>query len=98
MKLLFILDTVEFPLAPTPALARRAAGLLAQRGHTVHLLELWDGRTPPPAEPGCESHLLAFGDERRWSSAAPGARRCPCALPALPQSPTRRWRRCGRSP
>ena len=40
MKLLFILDTVEFPLAPTPALARRAAGLLARRGHTVHLLEL----------------------------------------------------------
>ena len=69
MKLLFILDTVEFPLAPTPALARRAAGLLAQRGHTVHLLELWDGRTPPPAEPGCESHLLAFGDERRMNEA-----------------------------
>ena len=70
MKLLFILDTVEFPLAPTPALARRAAGLLAQRGHTVHLLELWDGRTPPPAEPGCESHLLSFGDERRMNEAA----------------------------
>ena len=69
MKLLFILDTVEFPLAPTPALARRAAGLLAQRGHTVHLLELWDGQTPPPAEPGCESHLLAFGDERRMNEA-----------------------------
>ena len=102
MKLLFILDTVEFPLAPTPALARRAAGLLAQRGHTVHLLELWDGRTPPPAEPGCESHLLSFGDERRMNEALEfgraGARRCPCALPALPQSPTRRWRRCGRSP
>ena len=48
MKLLFILDTVEFPLAPTPALARRAAGLLAQRGHTVHLLELWDGAPCPP--------------------------------------------------
>ena len=62
MKLLFILDTVEFPLAPTPALARRAAALLAQRGYTVHLLELWDGQTPPPAAPGCESHLLAFGD------------------------------------
>ena len=69
MKLLFILDTVEFPLAPTPALARRAAGLLAQRGHTVHLLELWDGRTPPPAAPGCKSHLLAFGDERRMNEA-----------------------------
>ena len=69
MKLLFILDTVEFPLAPTPALARRAAGLLAQRGHAVHLLELWDGRTPPPAAPGCKSHLLAFGDERRMNEA-----------------------------
>ena len=69
MKLLFILDTVEFPLAPTPALARRVAGLLAQRGHAVHLLELWDGRTPPPAAPGCKSHLLAFGDERRMNEA-----------------------------
>lgn len=69
MKLLFILDTVEFPLAPTPALARRVACLLAGRGHTVHLLELWDGRTPPPAAPGCESHALAFADERRMNEA-----------------------------
>ena len=69
MKLLFILDTVEFPLAPTPALARRVAGLLAKRGHTVHLLELWDGQTPPPAEEGCISHALAFGDERRMNEA-----------------------------
>lgn len=69
MKLLFILDTVEFPLAPTPALARRVAQLLAQRGHTVHLLELWDGRTPPPAAEGCTSHPLAFADERRMNEA-----------------------------
>lgn len=69
MKLLFILDTVEFPLAPTPALARRVAGLLAQRGHQVHLLELWDGQTPPPDAPGCTSHLLAFADERRMNEA-----------------------------
>ena len=69
MKLLFILDTVEFPLAPTPALARRVAGLLAKRGHTVHLLELWDGQTPPPAQEGCVSHTLAFGDERRMNEA-----------------------------
>ncbi|HJA25883.1 MAG TPA: glycosyltransferase [Candidatus Fournierella merdigallinarum] len=69
MKLLFILDTVEFPLAPTPALARRVAGLLAGRGHQVHLLELWDGETPPPAAPGCQSHPLAFADERRMNRA-----------------------------
>lgn len=64
MKFLFILDSVEFPLAPTPALARHVAGLLAQRGHTVHLLELWDGETPPPKQLGCAQTLLAFSDER----------------------------------
>lgn len=69
MKLLFILDTVEFPLAPTPALARRVACLLARRGHTVHLLELWDGQTPPPAADGCVGHPLAFADERRMNEA-----------------------------
>lgn len=64
MKFLFILDSVEFPLAPTPALARHVAGILAQRGHTVHLLELWNGETPPPKQPGCAQTLLAFPDER----------------------------------
>lgn len=69
MKLLFILDSVEFPLAPNPILARRVAACLAQRGHSVHLLELWDGKTQPPPAPGCERTLLAFGDERKMNEA-----------------------------
>lgn len=64
MDLLFILDTVEFPLAPNPMLARRVAGVLAKKGHRVHLLELWDGETLPPEQEGCERTLLAFSDER----------------------------------
>ena len=64
MKLLCILDSVEFPLAPTPAIARRAAALLAQQGHTVHFLELYDGETVPPEQPGCTRTLLPFADER----------------------------------
>lgn len=64
MKLLFILDTVEFPLAPTAGLARQVAGQLAENGHIVHLLELWDGETVPPAMPGCQQFPLSFADER----------------------------------
>lgn len=64
MKLLCILDSVEFPLAPTPAIARRAAALLAQQGHTVHFLELYDGETAPPEQPRCGRTLLPFADER----------------------------------
>ena len=64
MKLLCILDSVEFPLAPTPAIARRAAALLAQQGHTVHFLELYDGETVPPELPGCGRTLVPFADER----------------------------------
>lgn len=75
MKLLFILDTVEFPLAPTPALARRVACLLAARGHAVHILELWDGETPPPEAAGCRQHRLAFADERRMNRALEFGRR-----------------------
>lgn len=64
MKFLFVLDSSEYPLAPTPALARRVAGILAQRGHSVHLLELWDGKTAPAEEPGCISTQITFSDER----------------------------------
>ena len=64
MKFLFVLDSVEYPLAPTPALARRTAGVLAQRGHSVHLLELWDGETAPAEESGCTCTRIAFPDER----------------------------------
>lgn len=69
MKLLLILDSVEYPLAPNPVLARRVAVCLAQRGHAVDLLELWDGETPPPAVPGCRQFPLAFADEREMNRA-----------------------------
>lgn len=69
MKFLLILDSVEYPLAPNPVLARRVAVCLAQRGHAVDLLELWDGETPPPAVPGCRQFPLAFADEREMNRA-----------------------------
>lgn len=69
MKLLLILDSVEYPLAPNPVLARRVAVCLAQRGHAVDLLELWDGETPPPSAPGCRQFPLAFADEREMNRA-----------------------------
>ncbi|WP_418668140.1 hypothetical protein [Allofournierella sp.] len=69
MKFLFILDSVEYPLAPNPVLARRVAACLARKGHAVDLLELWDGETPPPAAPGCRQFRLAFADEREMNRA-----------------------------
>lgn len=64
MKLLFILDTVDYPTGVNAQLARRLASTLAQQGHTVHLLELWDGQTAPPKTEGCTLFRLAFSDER----------------------------------
>lgn len=82
MKLLCILDSVEFPLAPTPAIARRAAALLAQQGHTVHFLELYDGETLPAELPGCDRTLLPFSDERVMNRVLefgnPGGTPVPC--------------------
>ncbi|WP_300365043.1 hypothetical protein, partial [uncultured Subdoligranulum sp.] len=63
MRLLFLLDSVENPASANALLGRRLAGELTALGHTVHLLELWDGQTPPPAPPrGVTSHRLAFAD------------------------------------
>ena len=67
MKLLCILDSVEFPLAPTPAIARRAVALLAQQGHTVHFLELYNGSVVPPEYPGCTRTLVPFADESKMN-------------------------------
>lgn len=64
MKLLFILDTVDYPTGVNAQLARRLACTLAQQGHTIHLLELWDGQTPPPKTDGCTVFRLSFADER----------------------------------
>lgn len=69
MRFLFVLDSVEAPAAVNPQLGRRLAAELARRGHTVHLLELWDGETPPPACGGVTVHTLAFADERLMNRA-----------------------------
>lgn len=69
MKILFLLDSVEAPAAVNPQLGRRLACALAAQGHEVHLLELWDGETPPPAAAGTARHTLAFADERLMNRA-----------------------------
>ena len=72
MRLLFILDAVEAPAAANPRLGRRLAGALAAAGHDVTVLELWDGRTPPPAVPGCAQQALAFAGEAAMEKALEG--------------------------
>lgn len=69
MKLLFILDTVDYPASANAQLARRLADTLVQQGHTIHLLELWDGETLPPDSPLCIQFRLAFADERMMNTA-----------------------------
>ena len=68
MKLLFALDSVDFPTAVNPQLAARLAGQLAGMGHCVTLLRLWDGVTPLPAPPaGVSTEDIAFPDERQMN-------------------------------
>lgn len=70
MRILFVLDRVENPASANAQLACRLAEELLQQGHTVHLLELWDGETPPPAPPaGASQHTLPFADERLMNRA-----------------------------
>ena len=75
MRFLLIVDSVESPQAVNPELGRRLAAELAEQGHQVHLLELWDGETPPPAPAGAGTpngvvlHDLAFADERMMNRA-----------------------------
>ncbi|MDD4851425.1 MAG: hypothetical protein PHO10_12115, partial [Gemmiger sp.] len=70
MTFLFVLDSVEFPHAVNPQLGRRLAAQLARFGHTVQLLELWDGQTPPPPPPeGVTVTRLPFSDERLMNRA-----------------------------
>ena len=47
MKLLFLVDQVDYPFAPNPVLARRTAGQLAAMGHMVHLLFLLPKKSVP---------------------------------------------------
>lgn len=93
MRLLFILDSVENPASANALLGRRLAGELTALGHTVHLLELWDGQTPPPAPPpGVTAHPLAFADERLMNTAlengAKGGTPVPLRLLRLAAHPT----------
>lgn len=70
MRILFVLDCVENAASANALLGRRLAGTLAESGHTVELLELWDGQTPPPAPPaGVVQHTLPFADERLMNQA-----------------------------
>lgn len=93
MHFLLVLDSVEAPAAANPRLARRLAAQLAALGHRVHLLELWDGETPPPAPPaGVPCTLLPFADERLMNAAlengARGGSPLPLRLARLAAHPT----------
>ena len=74
MRILFILDSVENPTSANVLMAQRLAGVLCAAGHTVHLLELWDGLHPQPELPGCTVHRLAFADERLMNAALENGR------------------------
>ena len=74
MRILFILDSVENPTSANVLMAQRLAGVLCAAGHTVHLLELWDGLHPQPELPGCTVHCLAFADERLMNAALENGR------------------------
>lgn len=70
MRILFVLDRVENPASANAQLACRLAEQLLAQGHAIHLLELWDGETPPPAPPaGASQHTLSFADERLMNRA-----------------------------
>ena len=69
MRILFVLDSVEAPAAANPRLGRRLAAALAQIGHSVTVLELWDGAHTPPETPGCRAVLLPFSDEAAMEAA-----------------------------
>lgn len=69
MKLLFVLDAVDYPGAVNPRLAKAVAAVLTAGGHRVDLLQLWDGLHAPGGAAGCRSLLLKFADERRMNEA-----------------------------
>ena len=70
MRILFVLDRVENPASANAQLACRLAQQLLADGHTLHLLELWDGETLPPTPPaGAVQHTLSFADERLMNQA-----------------------------
>lgn len=93
MRFLLILDRVENPASANALMGCRLAAELTAAGHTVHLLELWDGQTPPPAPPqGVTQHTLPFADERLMNAAlengAKGGTPVPLRLARLAAHPT----------
>lgn len=96
MRILFILDSVENPTSANVLMAQRLAGVLCAAGHTVHLLELWDGLHSQPELPGCTVHCLAFADERLMNAALENGRSggspFRCGWRGFAATP-RRWRR-----
>lgn len=98
MRFLFVVDSVEAPQAVNPVLGRRLAACLADQGHQVHLLELWDGENPPPAPAGAGAahgvalHDLPFADERLMNQALENGSRqgspVPLRLARLAMHPT----------
>ena len=93
MRFLLILDRVENPASANALMGCRLAAELTAAGHTVHLLELWDGQTPPPAPPqGVTQHALPFADERLMNAAlengAKGGTPVPLRLARLAAHPT----------
>lgn len=81
MQFLFVLDSVENPTSANVTLALRLAQALTQAGHSVRLLHLWDGRTPPAALPSCPDTRLAFADERMMNVALENGAKQGSALP-----------------
>ena len=87
MKLLLILDSVEYPLAPNPVLARRVAVCLAQRGARSRSSGTLGRRDPSPAVPGCRQFPLAFADEREMNRALEFGQSGGTPVPPAPGSP-----------
>lgn len=82
MLFLFVLDRVENAASANALLGRRLAAAVAAAGHRVHLLELWDGETPPPPLPDAAPlHTLPFADERLMNELLENGRRDAAATP-----------------
>ena len=76
MRILLVLDRVENAASANALMGFRLTEQLLHRGHTVHILTLWDGLHTPAVPPeGAVQHLLAFADERQMNEALENGRR-----------------------
>ncbi|MBQ5755429.1 MAG: hypothetical protein IIV90_07140, partial [Oscillospiraceae bacterium] len=94
MKLLFVLDGVDYPLAPNPRLACQTAACLAENGHRVDILYLAGFEKDLPALPQNENLSLIpllFPAEARMEEilehGAPGGTPVPKRLARLAAHP-----------